>query len=240
MDLAMLPADHDPRDFRYERKFHETWLDRHRIEALVKLHPAGFTEAYPPRFVNNIYLDSPGLQNYVAHVNGHGKRAKIRIRWYGDLTGPVARPVLEVKGKIGYVGYKHHFPLNGLDLDQPLDSETLAAGLEARSVPETLRCQVACYAPKVGNRYRRQYYVSGDGVVRVTLDFDLTFYHLAAGSYALTQRTAHKAGTVIELKYARDDQAKAVAIASGFPFRLYKLSKYVDGVEALQARYGPL
>ena len=91
------------------------------IEALVNLHPAIFSQIYHPRFVNNLYLDSLSLNSYFCHVNGLKDRVKVRIRWYGDLFGPVDEPVLELKIKRGSLGRKESFPLASFRGDCPED-----------------------------------------------------------------------------------------------------------------------
>ena len=72
----------------------------------VTLHPAMFRREYPRRQVNNVYLDTHDLTLATVHLSGAAERYKVRVRWYGALTGRVERPVLEFKGKSGHVGYK--------------------------------------------------------------------------------------------------------------------------------------
>jgi hypothetical protein len=96
---------------RYERKF---VIPKGRLSdmvAMVRRHPALFHEVYPPRAVNNIYLDTPALADYRAHVNGTADRLKTRIRWYGALRGEASNPSLEQKLKHGLVGRKAVHPL---------------------------------------------------------------------------------------------------------------------------------
>jgi len=95
------------RESRYERKFLVDQLDAHQVRAMVKLHPSMFYEPYPPRYVNNLYLDTEGMENYLDNVSGVGERRKVRIRWYGDLFRDIEKPMLEFKIKNGLVGTKH-------------------------------------------------------------------------------------------------------------------------------------
>ena len=69
-------------------------MDAHQVRALVKLHPSMFYEPYPPRYVNNLYLDTEDMENYLDNVSGVAERRKVRIRWYGDLFGDIGRPML--------------------------------------------------------------------------------------------------------------------------------------------------
>ena len=50
-------------DNRYERKFvvEAAEMSLHQVRAAVKLHPAFFRQTYPPRFINNIYLQNKKL-----------------------------------------------------------------------------------------------------------------------------------------------------------------------------------
>ena len=88
-------------NYRYERKSVISELTKNEIKALIKLHPAMFLESYPPRFVNNLYLDSVGMNNYFDNMAGLKERVKVRIRWYGRLFGSVEKPTLELKIKNG-------------------------------------------------------------------------------------------------------------------------------------------
>ena len=87
--------------WRYERKFFISGLKKEDIEFMVKLHPAIFREIYHERTVNNLYFDSYEMKSYLDNVSGNSQRAKVRIRWYGDLFGIIEKPVLEVKIKRG-------------------------------------------------------------------------------------------------------------------------------------------
>ena len=118
------------KNFRYERKFLIDGGSRQEIETALRVHPALFSRIFHPRFINNIYFDSFAMAAYSDAVSGHMNRAKLRIRWYGDLFGPVERPVLEIKIKQGMVGRKESYPLKGFALDRDFDADT--AGAEGR------------------------------------------------------------------------------------------------------------
>src|SRR5262245_66548315 len=84
-------------ELRYERKFVIFDLDLADALAVIRLHPAFFREIYHARYVNNIYFDTPSLDHYQDNVRGVPNRVKCRIRWYGGVLGPLARPVLELQ-----------------------------------------------------------------------------------------------------------------------------------------------
>ncbi len=106
----------DSRVYRYERKFLVSAVDVHQARRMVKQHPGMFFEPYPPRFINNLYLDTRGLDYYAANVSGTMNRRKVRIRWYGDLFAGMQDPTLEIKRKTGLVGHKIQYPFPPLQL----------------------------------------------------------------------------------------------------------------------------
>ena len=85
--------------YRYERKFVTSSFSTIEVEALIKMHPAMFSEVFFERWVRNIYFDSLELKNFYSNVNGDMQRRKARIRWYGATFGPIEHPVLEIKIK---------------------------------------------------------------------------------------------------------------------------------------------
>ena len=111
--------------YRYERKFLVDQLDQHQVMGLIKRHPSMFSEPFPPRFINNFYLDTANMEHYHDNVVGAADRRKVRIRWYGDLMGQIERPVLEFKIKHGLVGTKRNYPYPSFHLRSGAGMETV-------------------------------------------------------------------------------------------------------------------
>src|SRR5689334_22615235 len=109
---------HSAELYRYERKFLVPSGSGISPEIGIKLNPAIFSPIHHPRTVNNIYLDSPALRLYFMNLQGATARTKVRIRWYGDLLGPLPSPVLEFKTKQGLLGQKSCYALSPLKLDE--------------------------------------------------------------------------------------------------------------------------
>lgn len=222
-----------PPNLRYERKFLAESMSLAETLALVLRHPALFREAYPPRSVNNIYLDSPALRDYHDHIQGVACRSKTRIRWYGSCGVIVEHPVLERKIKQGEVGGKISYPLPAMALDADDPRRVVDAALRCGDVPPMLRAAAGLLMPTLVNRYQRRYYVSADGSYRLTVDWDLQFAgfaRFAAGG----SLSAADPSVIIELKYApcHADNA-ADAVSNALPFRLTRCSKYVLGVQRM-------
>lgn len=164
---------------RYERKFFTPNLDRYEIESLIRLHPAAFSETYWERSVNNIYFDSFNMKSYFDNVFGAEKRVKVRIRWYGDLFGKIAKPALEFKIKEGLLCNKLSFPLNEFSIDTDFSIQMLRDVFDSFDIPEMLKFHLKCIEPTLFNTYRRRYYLSRDHRYRLTLDSNLEFLELS-------------------------------------------------------------
>ena len=221
-------------DFRYERKFvvETTEMNLHQVRAAVMLHPAFFRQAYPPRFINNIYLDSDSLIHYQANLDGIGDRLKIRIRWYGDLFGPVIKPTLEYKFKRGMVGCKVQYPMQPIQVDEGFSRANLTAALRTQhNLPSVVQTDLGGLRATLLNRYFRLYYESVDGHFRITIDSDMSYYHLPPLSGNHLYRQTDRDHIVIELKYNARHDRTANRIAAHFPFRLSRNSKYALGIE---------
>ena len=221
-------------DPRYERKFVISNARLPEVLALVHRHPALFREVYPPRAINNIYLDTPALTDYRAHVNGAANRLKTRIRWYGPLQGHAARPALEEKLKRGVVGGKRVHPLPPLHVNGGVSRPGLNAWLDQAALPAVLRARLRHLEPTLVNRYQRRYFESADRRFRLTVDSDLEFHAPADDPGRHLERPGSRNPDIIlELKFVPEHAPAAERIANTFPFRLTRCSKYVMGIERL-------
>jgi hypothetical protein len=231
MSLKVEPPNTD--NYRYERKFIVSSLTKDEVEFVIKLHPAMFMETYSPRFVNNLYFDSYGLNSYFDNTNGLKKRMKARIRWYGDLFGSVDHPVLEIKAKDGSLGSKKSFPLTPFSVDESLQLDTILEVFERSELPNTLQLDLLSLGFSLLNRYLRKYFQSADRKYRLTIDSGLTFYQIRDYSNTFLYKSVDYDNTVVELKYAPEEDQYVNQISNQFPFRMTKNSKYVSGIERL-------
>jgi len=223
------PLEH----YRYERKFLVDRMDGHQIRALILQHPAMFVMPYPPRWVNNIYLDTPQLDNYADNVNGAVDRCKVRLRWYNRLFNKPNRAVLEFKIKRGLVGKKIQYPLGPFTLDTQFNRHRLASYFSGCELPPQVKIVVGGQIPVLVNRYQRWYFATWDGRFRVTVDSEMVFYHVGLLENSFLYRHEGDRLKVVELKYQREDDLLASRIASGLPFSVYKNSKYVYGMDCV-------
>lgn len=229
------PASADPTAgaegaWRYERKFLVRELDPRLVEHAVRIHPAHFREIHHQRWINNIYFDSAPLQFLRDAVQGHSERLKVRIRWYGDLFGRVARPVLELKRKHALVGTKDNYPLPAFDFERAGMLPPLGAWFRDLPWPMELPGTLAGLRPALINRYSRRYFATPDGRFRLTIDRDIEYFSPAPGRLPARPHPRDGLITVVELKSAAQDELEADRITHRFPFLVTKNSKYVNGM----------
>jgi SPX domain protein involved in polyphosphate accumulation len=218
---------------RYEKKFMAEGLTTAEVLARVKRHPAAFREVYPPRVVNNIYLDSPTRRDYHDHVNGTANRTKTRVRWYGPLAPLAPHPVLERKLKRGMVSGKEAHPLPPLALHGARLRSLLESTFDSAALPPLLRSALRLVEPALLNRYHRHYFLSGDRRFRLTIDSDLQFAGLQHNRRPVIAPLHPAATIVLELKFRPEFAEAAEAITNAWPFRVARFSKYVVGIQAV-------
>ena len=228
----------DPRsesETRYERKFAIYELDFQQAEMVLMLSPAAFTSIYKPRYINNIYLDTPQRHSYHQTVAGSTPRQKVRIRWYGEMKGHIPNPVLEFKIKEGLTGFKITLPMSEFYLGNQFSREDLNTLLKRSVLPDDIMQELDNLEPALLNSYHRSYYLSGSKNIRATIDSKLTFHDIFSRAALPVKRSFQQKVTVLETKYAPQNDREAAAIASEFPFRLTKFSKYVTGIDQINA-----
>lgn len=217
--------------YRYERKFLVDQLDQHQVMGLIKRHPSMFSEPFPPRFINNFYLDTADMEHYHDNVGGAANRRKVRIRWYGDLLGQIEGPVLEFKIKRGLVGTKKQHPYPSFNLNDGVGMGAVMSNAGAAELPADVTSYLRMVSIVLMNRYHRRYYASADGRFRLTLDTGMTFYRVGGLSTRFAHKQTDHRNTIVELKYGIDEDASAPKVSGFFPFRVTKSSKYVQGIE---------
>lgn len=226
----------EPSNGRYERKFVVSQWTSYEVEVFVKSHPALFLEAYPPRSVNNLYLDSLDNRNYSASVNGSKDRIKIRIRWYGTLFGMIEKPVLELKIKSGAISKKESYPIAPFSLNKGFSFATVADAIKGSEMPDLLKFDLVTLELSLVNRYLRKYFQTADRKYRITIDSRMEFYKTHLRGNTFCHKLVDDRNTVLELKYSVEEETKIKLALNYFPFRMTKSSKYVSGVE--QVHFG--
>jgi len=215
---------------RFERKFVLQNKGVLFAEHLVKLNQGFFKSIYQKRKVNNVYFDSPNLNNYYDNHFGKSSRAKVRIRWYGATFGKIENPVLEFKIKRGLVGRKESFPLKGFELNSNSTFKNWHSLFERSDLPDLVLNELKTLVPTLVNSYERKYYLSNDTNFRFTIDFNMKFFNTKSNGYEMSS-FEEKDKVIMELKYDSEHDKAVKKITSSLPIRLNKFSKYVRGIE---------
>lgn len=224
--LDLLGNQDDP---RYEIKIGVPRTSRAAIDTW--LHDEGLGTAYPPRVVRSVYFDTPDFTCLESAEAGIADRVKARIRWYGEGLSPDELR-FEAKCKRAQAGFKHIAKLRG-----PIDFESLSW----RAIRRLIRPQLppvlgllfdTTERPSVAVRYYREYFVTRDGAIRVTIDNELTLWpqHLLRPQFrrSVILDPMH----VAEIKAAVPDRQKVAQMISSAPGRPTRLSKYALALQA--------
>ena len=131
-----------------------------------------FRIQYPSRRVNSLYFDSPDLISYRDSIEGGRGRIKKRLRWYGNLNLQ-ADATLEFKIKNNNQSWKKLWEkVFQINPQQNSWSKFYTSCLDVFPVNEILKK----YYPTSIVSYDRDYLISFDNKIRVTIDQNLKFY----------------------------------------------------------------
>ncbi|MEM7101920.1 MAG: polyphosphate polymerase domain-containing protein [Bacteroidota bacterium] len=208
-------------DFRFERKYLLDNLSQNLLTQAVTLHPAGFVKAYPDRWINNIYFDTPDLIAYHDNVAGISNRRKYRVRWYGAEPFTIKSPRFEIKIKDNQLGSKVIKSIPEFSLDDIRKTTDHVNKMSGSFLP---------LYPTLMNSYLRSYFKTTDNKFRITVDRSMTYFSLLNGT-KFTRYKIKDDRAILELKYARELDRKTDRITQFLPFRQTKSSKYITGME---------
>ncbi len=144
----------------------------------------------------------------------------MRLRWYGHQPMPTYKCVLEIKNKKTELGWKDSFPISNI---------TIANKVELLSAITSIGMTQGNLIPTLHNTYRRSYYISQNGLFRITIDSQQTFKIPFSNMSSLQIHHPF----IIELKYDQHHAHRASEITDYLPFRQTKNSKYANGIQEL-------
>lgn len=212
---------------RYERKYRVEACMPEEVLHVIRMNPAGFRKAFPDRYINSIYLDTPSFTDFNENLAGVSERAKRRIRWYGNDLKHLHKPQLEIKRKENLLGWKDTIPLPDFSIGPDFSFRQFC---RQHLSPLTFWELV----PTALVRYKRAYFVSMNKQIRLTVDTELTYY-ATDDRLQFQSSPYHDPAIILELKYERQLDKNIDYITQAFPFRMTRNSKYVSAV--LACRY---
>jgi len=221
--------------FRYERKYYLTGEDYGYVRTLILNHTASFRTVFYPRMINNIYFDTPGFDSFYDNVNGEYIRKKIRIRWYDETFAYQKKLTLEFKLKNGLLGDKISYRLADIYTGEGFEFSQMRNEIRNNHLPIPVENELHTNYPTLMNRYVREYFISDDNKIRITLDKNLSFFRIHSGKNYFMISYHLSNDVIMEMKYNPEDDPIVNSISQDFPFRITKSSKYVIGVQNLYA-----
>ena len=222
-----------PEGSRYEIKFVASESEQDRLIQWLKLHPANFYIPYPDRWVNNVYFDTHHYFAYNENLSGSSSRTKVRYRWYGESDFPQAGS-LEVKIKRNFFGWKQRFRAKDSPYEEGNYWQDIRKNLVGQLGSNAKHWLDANPHQTIMNRYYRQYFVTRDEKVRVTIDTQQSVYDQRYKPYPNTlHRTNIPQTLILEVKFDRCDRHYASQIIQGLQLRVSRNSKYMVSMKAL-------
>jgi len=215
--------------YRYERKFVFNASQYDYIINRIEIN--GWSRLFPERKINNIYLDSIGKESYYDSIDGNLRKAKYRIRWYGQ-TFPnnkiITSPVFETKVKINMLNYKILKTLKAIQLYNGMSYTKLKRQVFShlsKILSEYESIKLFNKEIQFINNYEREYFINRDSSLRLTIDKNQNYFQIAPG----IKHNATDNSIVVELKYNLDKEYKNFFIRTN----LSQNSKYRNGIDLL-------
>ncbi|MHB8969404.1 MAG: polyphosphate polymerase domain-containing protein [Pirellulaceae bacterium] len=218
---------------RKEIKFTFLDADVGKLRSLFETNCRRLIHNEPISTVRSIYFDDATLSACRANLDGLGQRRKVRLRWY-DTLRPGTTFFFEIKWRRNRVTGKHRLQLES---ELPLGELTyrqIAAGLQ-QVIPTEHLGDVFWYCePAIIVQYQREHFASDDGCLRVTLDYDMTYYNQMGKERISTVFPRRQERlVVVEGKTPIGREVELRQLFYPLSARVSRCSKYVHGCHLL-------
>ena len=193
----------------------------------ILLSRFSFKKHHPKRTINSIYYDTFDYKSLEDSIEGGSLRNKFRIRWYGDSLKETDA-TLEIKKKKGHLSWKllkkNSFRINP-------DAKNWETFLKPNTKSGNLNKFLLNQQPKSIITYDRDYYISFDEKVRVTIDQNLkSFSQVNFKKPNLSSSRPHIGCIIFEIKVSEENEALIKEVLKDFPFCPKRFSKYCESI----------
>ena len=195
--------------FRYEKKIFLENFQYPLLKYIVKTSSFNFYQPHASRWINNIYLDNYDFSAFHDNIEGNASRKKLRIRWYGQQFASNNSKVLELKIKQGHVGTKNYYNLGDFYIGRDSNSGSIMRQLKDCKLQEGIASSLKVMRPIISNRYHRDYYLSMDGKIRITIDRDISFNSWFSSGDKKSGLSLDSA-CILEVKFSKERDRKSV------------------------------
>jgi hypothetical protein len=220
---------------RHEFKFKTDLIHYHMLKQWVLLNPGGFQTAYPSRKINNVYFDTWDLNSYTSNIKEVSARSKLRYRWYGHSIEPTAG-ALEIKSKRNLYGWKFRYNIENLKFAKT-DSWKTIRSIIRKKLPVDWRTHFDHRPqPVLINRYLRDYFISRNRKVMITLDTRQSVIGQRDKRYPNFKSNSKKIDSIVlEVKTDRANYEYVSSFMCDLPLVWSGYSKYVEGLNAIRS-----
>ena len=214
---------------RRETKYLLPHADVGKFRSLLKGNARRLIHNEPISTVRSIYFDDPLLSDCQANLDGISRRKKVRLRWYDSLT-PSNVLFFEIKWRNNRVTGKHRLELHSQRSLGELTYSQIYDELIHILPPQHMVDLLKRSDPVVIVEYQREHFVSADGLLRVTLDYDLNFYD-QTGKQSISTSFPFRMSDflVMEVKGPEESLQEVNELLYPFTPRMGPCSKYVHG-----------
>ena len=224
-------------NYRSEIKFVCYKQNYSLIKNWIRFNKFNFFKEYDDRNINNIYFDSLDYKAFNDNLVGLPSRLKVRYRWYGNLFSNDKKNEgsLEFKFKKNIYGYKKIFKINDLTLNLNSNWKDIKNKILKKLTPE-YKILFDINSEKILiNRYKREYFISRDKKLRVTLDRNIEIFDqrtaLIKPNFKFKNFTQDY--LVIEFKFNKEDKMFLNDLDINIPIKASRNSKYINGVRSI-------
>lgn len=203
----------------YKSETFSSWIEQSKLFLRV---------SYPNRDINSIYYDTLDFGGFNSNLDGISRREKYRFRWYGKIDEMIGG-IFEIKKRKNMLGSKKAYSINLTSVPK-YHHDLLNKIASSLDIEDNLYLSHNLF-PAVLIRYDRSYYVSSCGLIRVTLDKNITSYD---------QLNGHKINLVdyddilqyhiLEIKYPSRLHYYVTDLVSDIPVRVTRNSKYINSL----------
>jgi SPX domain protein involved in polyphosphate accumulation len=212
---------------RKEIKFVINLENYNQLIIWIKKNPKGFIKQHNSRLINNIYFDTLNYHFLNENLTGLQKRFKLRLRWYGDLKF-INKAYLEIKIKNSQNGWKKKKQITINKQTDTISKKNLNV-IITKCLDRKQKNLLDYLSPVLINHYYRDYYVSFDGKIRITIDKNFkVFDQLKYLKINNSIKNYYFQNIVLEIKYDSNLDENLDKLFGSIPFRSSRNSKYVS------------
>ncbi len=212
------------REFRYETKIplqKDQFVHFENALKSLGLYPK---RVYNDREVHSVYLDTPQFTSYIDNVSGASNRVKVRFRYYDK---DIENLRFEYKLKNNKASTKSVIEIKNEEKLDIREKENLKRLLSReKDIPK----EILSLYPVLEVSYKRSYFTL-DKLIRMTVDKEIRYrklYPLKHSSFVPSPVYC-----VVEFKYPIEMQRKFKKLLYNLPFRIFRHSKYVIGMDTV-------